>query len=1015
MASAQNPDLATAQNPEDPAMQEEIIGAPDYLSQNGLRRAIGQAKANLTRKTRAFLALLRAPPYTRQELVQVRDEMVVACEALGAELDEYSRQGNDTAHAIYVDGCRRQGICMGEHRREYEDALAQFLDADSIRSRSTASSYATRISARSTGPRLRETVERETEHRARALRREHRERSRELQLEVLRQDERLRREREEEEERARLVRVQREEERTRAAQERILRLRQEALDDQAEMEADQLARDHEEALHHIGATASLPPSPVRSPRSPPPVALLLGGPRPTSPRNADIANPEPHARPQGMRPTPPIRASPPREARPPAETPSRHVTPPRRPTPRPRTQVPLDQPPIRTVDPPPENQSARRPTDADHVLPDAEPRFSIARHCSASEPVNLLSSEMQAQLQLAERQLALEERKRRLEAQRLADLERLAEVERQRALEVARSNKELEQQVRLQQELNRLQSSASSPDPRAAQRNRLDPPVLVRTAEEIIPVKESPPNETVQTSYLGLPRATGVTMPGVSRETPSSNHYLALLASRPPPGTERKKFEGTVLDYPRFLADYQLETTNLNGDPALCLRVLDRLVTKDAASIISHNLVAVENPAEDLREALETLEMAYGTQRKQSRVQLNALLAHGKVTSTQKSLMEFYSALKGCYKIMKRCGRLPELNTESTLSALYAKLPSNIQTQWKVAVGANQTATYDILMDVIFRAHQMQAGDINQWEEAANASRSNKTDHPRPKSKGAVKINQYSTQVGQAYHQLAYPPIVPSNSWGMAAGRICLCDPSLGLTHSCLSECPSYQAAQDIPQRWVLVQQAGPVCYRCFRKGHKAHECPEGPCGINGCTRRHHPSLHDPTKEYRPRRSKGGPGNYAASYPRPYGYQQPMAQPHYNGNHAPPPSSYMENAAPQYPLPRFSSVPLAAPVPAVLPATHGPRYPTTGTLGPNPSPAVTQVPAYQQPGVVPPPVETTATSLATQATAIPQPSLVAASQVPMAPCPPTSQAPQVQVTPAQAPQDPVAPGHSTSS
>ena len=123
----------------------------------------------------------------------------------------------------------------------------------------------------------------------------------------------------------------------------------------------------------------------------------------------------------------------------------------------------------------------------------------------------------------------------------------------------------------------------------------------------------------------------------------------------------------------------------------------------------------------------------------------------------------------------------------------------------------------------------------------------------------------------------------------------------------------------------------------------------------------------------------------------------------------------MENAAPQYPLPRFSSVPLAAPVPAVLPATHGPRYPTTGTLGPNPSPAVTQVPAYQQPGVVPPPVETTATSLATQATAIPQPSLVAASQVPMAPCPPTSQAPQVQVTPAQAPQDPVAPGHSTSS
>ena len=128
-------------------------------------------------------------------------------------------------------------------------------------------------------------------------------------------------------------------------------------------------------------------------------------------------------------------------------------------------------------------------------------------------------------------------------------------------------------------------------------------------------------------------------------------------------GTDRKKFTGEVIaDYPRFLADYKQAVGRIQHQPGLCLRVLHTLVAGSAEKIINHHLLDDDDPAQSLASALKTLDMAYGASFKQSRAQVKALLDRPKMPATEKGLMEFYSELDRCTKILTKCGRLADLD-----------------------------------------------------------------------------------------------------------------------------------------------------------------------------------------------------------------------------------------------------------------------------------------------------------------------------------------------------------------
>ena len=206
-------------------------------------------------------------------------------------------------------------------------------------------------------------------------------------------------------------------------------------------------------------------------------------------------------------------------------------------------------------------------------------------------------------------------------------------------------------------------------------------------------------------------------------------------------GADREKFTGEVLtDYPRFLADYHHAVARIAHRPGLCLRVLRTLVAGSAERIITHHLLDDEDPATSLREALATLHMAYGASFKQSRAQVKALLDRPKVLATEKGLMEFYSELDRCTKVLAKCGRSDDLNGSETIARLLDKLPEYLQNKWEKAVELkpDRKATIQSLMEVILKEHGQKSGEINHLREYNRTRRvqDRKPDRSRP-----IKVN----------------------------------------------------------------------------------------------------------------------------------------------------------------------------------------------------------------------------------------------------------------------------------
>ena len=72
--------------------------------------------------------------------------------------------------------------------------------------------------------------------------------------------------------------------------------------------------------------------------------------------------------------------------------------------------------------------------------------------------------------------------------------------------------------------------------------------------------------------------------------------------------------------------------------------------------------------------------------------------------------------------------------------------------------------------------------------------------------------------------------------------KACICGPQGN--HISLANCPKYIQTTGRAAKWALIKEHGALCFLCLRAGHKANQCSEEPCQINGCGRRHHASLH---------------------------------------------------------------------------------------------------------------------------------------------------------------------------
>ena len=268
----------------------------------------------------------------------------------------------------------------------------------------------------------------------------------------------------------------------------------------------------------------------------------------------------------------------------------------------------------------------------------------------------------------------------------------------------------------------------------------------------------------------------------------------------------------------------------------MCLRILRSMVDGPAAKIIRHHLVDVDDPAGSLQGALDTLKMAYGTNFKQGRAQLKALIARPDVPPTERGLMEFYSDLDSCFKVMTRCECASDLDSLSVLEKLFPKLPEYLQNKWEKLVDRSpaRRATFQTLMEVVRREHSLKSGMLNVLREEKLEE---------VKSSEAQELKEIQINYADTKDIPQQPLRVPDQTQSQRSGQPppCLCAP-IGI-HPCLLDCPEYLQTPSVSEKWNLVRRMR-VCFCCLRYGHRSYDCRNGPCGVGGCMLGHHSSLH---------------------------------------------------------------------------------------------------------------------------------------------------------------------------
>ena len=228
------------------------------------------------------------------------------------------------------------------------------------------------------------------------------------------------------------------------------------------------------------------------------------------------------------------------------------------------------------------------------------------------------------------------ERQRNTQLKVRIELEqKLLEIENRRLAAESMRTIEIEKQLRLAQELARLQATINSP-----------------SYQEQSVVK-----------------------------TPETN-YLAIMVQQSIRGPNFKKFSGDSLHYPEFLMDFEQSACCVKSDPKMCLGILRGMLDGRALQSVAPYFLE-SDPAVALEEALAKLERCFGTPNMQCRAQLKRLLALPDVPLTEAGLLNFESELDYCFRLMRRCKRTIDLDSACVLKTLLAKLPEQLQDLWE--------------------------------------------------------------------------------------------------------------------------------------------------------------------------------------------------------------------------------------------------------------------------------------------------------------------------------------------
>ena len=281
-------------------------------------------------------------------------------------------------------------------------------------------------------------------------------------------------------------------------------------------------------------------------------------------------------------------------------------------------------------------------------------------------------------------------------------------------------------------------------------------------------------------------------------------------------------FNGTIRDYPQFKQDFQKQVMpTLDKNSACYICILRSCLEKEPAE-------TVKGVDDDIKEMWKRLGEKYGDPAKLTDAIINTIQDIRPIKEGEnKRFIEFVDAVEDGYKDLKRLGLEREITTTTSVSIIERKLSANIKREWAKLVSVdnsvvNKTDKFPSLLN--FLLSQKRAIEYDTTELRLTTTSTIKgSAHYAKTDKESVERREDSTRPQNSKYLLHRE----SDHW--------------------TSDC-KFCLSKTIEDKMKILKEKG-ACWSCLRRGHRLLECrKKRPCGVNGCTKWHHQTLHKDEK-----------------------------------------------------------------------------------------------------------------------------------------------------------------------
>ena len=185
------------------------------------------------------------------------------------------------------------------------------------------------------------------------------------------------------------------------------------------------------------------------------------------------------------------------------------------------------------------------------------------------------------------------------------------------------------------------------------------------------------------------------------------------------------------------------------------------------------------------------------------------------------SIMQYSLVVSSLVNVLAEYKYHHDLYSRSNLQLVLSKLPPNLKDKWSEYVITNGIAQPNLIqleswLSLVADAHDYMVSS-GMTSKVIDAKKSSKT------------VTTFTSTKDQKPHPEIRPP--PK------------CLMKCASTHK-LFNCEKFKSQS--PDERALTVKNERLCFGCLMFGHACRQCRSSkPCGVNDCTKRHHPLLHD--------------------------------------------------------------------------------------------------------------------------------------------------------------------------